>query len=104
MVVDEQINFNIRRLSDDRLFSYFRWIGYLSFPHTSVFDFAITGIEGSCKLVVGNTLILDTAEESASGSFRAIENVLYEIKIEYALVCDRIAVNHFITTKDLLTT
>lgn len=85
MFVDEQIQFDIRSLSD-RLFSNIRWAGYIEFPHSSIYEFDVTGVEGHFKLWVGDGMIVDTENESAYGSFRAIENVLYDIKIEYSLV------------------
>ena len=83
---DDQINFNIRRMNDDNLFSHIRWRGYISFPHTSDFQFKISSVEGHCMLWIGGEVVLDTIDESAVGSFRAYENVLYEIEIEYSLV------------------
>lgn len=85
MVVDEQINFNAVRF-EEQLYHHFRWMGYISFPHTSIFDFDATGIEGRFKLMVGDELVCDTDKETALGSFRAVENILYEIKVEYSLV------------------
>ena len=55
----------------------------------------LAGVEGHCKLWIGDEIVLDTGEESALGSFGAIENVLFEIKIEYSLVSDRFFSNHF---------
>jgi hypothetical protein len=58
VVASEQISFNNRRLDDNRLFSYARWMGYLSFPHTTTFHIEIVGIEGKCKLLMGMRLFL----------------------------------------------
>ena len=46
----------------------------------------LAGVEGHCKVWIGDEIVLDTGKESALGSFGAIENVLFEIKIEYSLV------------------
>jgi hypothetical protein len=85
-VIDEQISFSIRRLNDKNLFSYVVWTGYLSFPHTSDFEFEVTGVEGSLKLWIGDRIVLDTDNGLIRGSFRAFVNIIYEIKIEYSLV------------------
>ena len=76
------------RLDDDALISNVRWLGFIEFPHTSIFDFELAEFEGHCKLWIGDKLVLDTEGESIFGSFEAIENILYEIKIEYSLVRD----------------
>ncbi len=86
LVIDEQINFSIRRLDEKNLFSTIVWTGFLSFPHTSDFEFDVTGVEGSFKLWIGDRIVLDTDEGSTRGSFRSIVNIVYEIKIEYYLV------------------
>jgi hypothetical protein len=86
IATDEQINFNIRRLDDTSLFSHIIWTGYLSFPHTSDFEFEVTGVEGSLKLWIGDELVLNTDKGSIRGNFRSIMNIIYEVKIEYALV------------------
>lgn len=82
MVVDEQLSFNTV-LNEDDLFSYSRWSGYLSFPHTSIFDFEVAGAETSCRLWIEDELVVDTEEDF--GTFRASGNVLYEIKVECSL-------------------
>ena len=79
VVSSERISFNNRRLDDNRLFSYARWMGYLSFPHTATFHIEIVGIEGKCKLVIGDAVVFDTDKDSSIGSFRAYEHVLYEM-------------------------
>jgi hypothetical protein len=100
VVASEQISFNTgpqicsecivdRLLDDDRLFSYVRWMGYVSFPHTATFEVEMTGIEGKLTLWIGELAVLDTDEEFSIGSFRAYEHVLYEIKIEYSMVRER---------------
>ena len=86
VVASEQISFNNRRLNDNRLFSYARWMGYLSFPHTTSFQIEIIGIEGKCKLLIGDEVVIDTNEDSSIGRFRAYEHVLYEMIIEYSMV------------------
>lgn len=88
VVASEQISFSTRRVDDKKLFSYIRWMGYISFPYTTTFDVEMTGIEGKCKLWIGDKVVLDGDEESSIGSFRAYEHVLYEIKIEYSMVRD----------------
>ena len=85
-VIDEQISFSIRRLNDKNLFSHVVWTGYLSFPHTSDFEFEVTGVEGSLKLWIGDRIVVDTYNGSTRGSFRSFVNIIYEIKIEYSLV------------------
>jgi hypothetical protein len=86
VVASERISFNNRRLDDNRLFSYARWMGYLSFPHTTTFHIEIVGIEGKCKLLIGDEVVFDTDKDSSIGSFRAYEHVLYEMNIEYSMV------------------
>ena len=86
IAADEQINFNIRRLDETSLFSHIIWTGYLSFPHTSDFEFDVTGVEGSLKLWIGDELVLDTDKGSIRGNFRSIMNIIYEVKVEYSLV------------------
>ena len=67
-------------------FAYARWVGYISFPLSTTFDLEMTGIEGKCKLLIGETLIFDTDKASITGSFNAYEHLLYEIQIEYSTV------------------
>ena len=86
VAANEHINFNIRRLDETSLFSHIIWTGYLSFPHTSDFEFEVTGVEGSLKLWIGDELVLNTDKGSIRGNFRSIMNIIYEVKIEYALV------------------
>lgn len=86
IVIDEQLSFNTRRLDDKDLFSHVIWTGFISFPHTSDFEFEMTGIEGSLKLWIGDRIVLDTEKGSIRGKFRSFVNIIYEIKIEYSLV------------------
>lgn len=86
IVVDEQISFNIRRFDVKNLFSHVIWTGFLSFPHTSDFEFEVAGVEGSLKLWIGDRIVLDTEKGPIRGSFRSFVNIIYEIKIEYSLV------------------
>ena len=84
VVASEHISFNIRHM--DVSFRYARWVGYISFPLSTTFDLEMTGIEGKCKLLIGETLIFDTDKASITGSFNAYEHLLYEIQIEYSTV------------------
>jgi hypothetical protein len=79
----------VSKSASNRLFSYARWIGYLSFPHTTTFVFEMTGIEGRCKLLIGDEVVFDTDEDSLIGGFKAYKHVLYEMKIEYSMVRER---------------
>ena len=90
VVPGEQISFNTWRVDDKKLFRHVRWMGYISFPYTTTFDVDMTGIDGKCKLWIGDKVVLDADEESSIGSFRAYEHVLYEIQIEYSMVRDRV--------------
>jgi hypothetical protein len=86
VVANEHINFNIHNMDNHKSFRYARWVGYISFPHSTTFDLEMKGIKGKCKLLIGDTLIFDTDKETITGSFRAYEHLLYEIQIEYSTV------------------
>jgi hypothetical protein len=86
-VIYEQIDF---RLDNGVPFSRVTWIGYISFPHAGQFDIELTGVEGQCRLQIGHTTVIDTSVGGSIGSFDAMDNVLYELEVEYSLNVDRL--------------
>jgi hypothetical protein len=87
--IDERIDFNTWRLDDSESFSYVTWTGYISFPHSGKFELEMTGVEGHCKLFIGNKLVVDSSGGSI-GSYLALENVLYELAVEYSMNINRL--------------
>ena len=87
VVIEDRVDFN-----NNSAFNYYRWTGFISFPHTSIFELELREIAGSCKLWLGNDLVLDITDDDVSSTavrsfnFKAAENILYEMTIEYSLV------------------
>ncbi|KAL7553689.1 hypothetical protein ACHAWF_017014 [Thalassiosira exigua] len=99
--VNGLINFNVRRMNDDSLFTHVRWMGFVKFPHTGVFQMEVSGAEGECRLWIGDEAVLETHEESAKANFEAMENVLYEIKIESSLDINRLILQLFWSSRKM---
>ena len=85
-MIDERIDFNAWHLG--KSFSHVTWTGYMSFPHNGKFELELTGIEGNCTVFVGSKIVVDSSLGSSIGSFNAVENVLYQLKIEYSIAID----------------
>jgi len=85
-MIDERIDFNAWHLG--KSFSHVTWTGYMSFPHNGKFELELTGIEGNCTVFVGSKIVVDSSLGSSIGSFNAVENVLYQLKIEYSIAMD----------------
>ena len=81
-IVDDQIDFDVWEL--DEAISNISWTGYVTFPHSGNFDFELTGVEGDWTLHVGQYLVVASRNGSYIGTFDAMENVLYEMKIDYS--------------------
>ncbi|KAL3778635.1 hypothetical protein HJC23_001584 [Cyclotella cryptica] len=92
--VDDQINFSIKSLRKNTFFTNVRWTGFISFPHSDNFEIEVSGVDGQCKLWVGNQEILDTTARSRT-TFSAVQGYLYDIKIEYSMDSARL----FLTLK-----
>ena len=75
-VIEDRVDF-----SNNSVFNYYRWTGFISFPHTSIFELELREIAGSCKLWLGNDLVLNDIIDDDGGStavrsfnFKAAEN------------------------------
>ncbi len=84
--IDDLIDFDAWQVS----VSHATWTGYVSFPHSGIFELELTGIEGICRLFVGAKLIVDSSYGSSIGTFMAKENVLYEVKVDYSMDVNRL--------------
>ena len=85
-------------ISDGLGLSHFLTLAHLSFRyvvcHYHIFhvkticylpNVKLAGVGGDCKLWISDRMVV-LNKQSNIGSFRAIENILYEIKIEYSTV------------------
>jgi len=94
--IDKQIDFNTWRL--DESFSHVTWTGYISFPHNGRFELELTGVEGHFTLFIGSKVVVDSNNGSSIGSFVAMENVLYELKMEYSMDINRLLLKMYWTS------
>lgn len=96
-MIDDLIDFNAWQVT----FSHATWTGYMSFPHSGLFELELTGIEGICKLFVGSKLIVDSNYGSSIGTFMAKENVLYEVKVDYSMDVNRLLLKLYWTSSKM---
>lgn len=98
-LIDEGIDFDAWSL--DESFSHARWTGYIKFPHNGKFELELTGIEGICTLRIGSKLVVDSRYGSSIGSFVVMENVLYELEIEYSMEISRLLLKLYWTSSKI---
>ena len=55
----------------------------------------MTGVEGQCRLYIGDTAVVDTSVGGSIGSFDAMDNVLYALEVEYSLNVERLLLKLF---------
>ena len=98
-LIDEGIDFDAWNLGES--FSHARWTGFIKFPHNGKFELEMTGIEGNCTLLIGSKLVVDSRHGSSIGSFVAMENVLYELDIEYSMAISRLLLKMYWTSAEI---
>ncbi|KAL7444122.1 hypothetical protein ACHAXM_009872 [Skeletonema potamos] len=94
--IDKQIDFNTWRVGEP--FSHVTWTGYISFPHNGRFELELTGVEGHFTLFIGSKVVVDSNVGSSIGSFEAMEDVLYELKMEYSVDINRLVLKMYWTS------
>eukprot|EP00569_Conticribra_weissflogii_P001095 CAMPEP_0171357158 /NCGR_PEP_ID=MMETSP0878-20121228/46096_1 /TAXON_ID=67004 /ORGANISM="Thalassiosira weissflogii, Strain CCMP1336" /LENGTH=507 /DNA_ID=CAMNT_0011863191 /DNA_START=607 /DNA_END=2130 /DNA_ORIENTATION=- len=86
-LIQSQLGFESERWAFNRRFTHFRWTGYISFPHTGDFQLQLDGIDGYGTIWIDEVHGIFRRHDKRSGlDFKADENILYELKVEYVSV------------------